>query len=538
MKIKYKDKEIELLFLVKSGSRLYGTQFEKGEHNLLLDYVSDFDYKGVFSYSKEENFKIRRNSLHKIIPSKEKNQKNTQNNKIELNKIINQKFANLNLNIEEDDVDLYELRHFLELASTNNPNIMDLLFVPLEDYIYISEKGKEILNKRDLFISNQIIPKFVGYANEQLSKIKSHKKWINKYPKINNIYLKLTDLYNSKIIDYSWISDIFGGKLAKKISNLSQEEVNKLGKIKSISWEEFLISYSDNFITKEDWKNYRKPELINYCSFKDVTTHKYTKDTLIYSEIPNKDIYNNKLICDKFKFNIQILEKKDIQNLLLEKSILKKELIEIEKEQNNCNSTEYSKKENRIFLIDNLLNSPSIIDFCKNNCSFRQVNKSLYNIFTKPYKEYKSTLFTRNGYISNNSSEEIGIFAFSMGYDLEKYKQKEKEITDLWTWKCGRNEKRGILEETYGYDVKNGAHLYRLMLQANEILKNGIYNPILKEENLKKIKSVLLGKINYDNLIEITEKLKKDIKDIKNKLPEKIEDKKIDEILLNFYNYK
>ena len=531
MNLNINNNNLELLFLVKSGSRLYGTQFEKGEHNLMKDYESDFDYKGVFAYSFEENFKIRRNDLAKIIPVKEKSKNSTLNNKIKLNSIINKKFPQLNLSIENDDVDLYELRHFIELASTNNPNIMDLLFVPLEDYAYISDKGMELLKYREEFISKEIIKKFIGYSNEQLNKIKSHKKWLNKYPKINKVYLKLKELYQQETIDCNWITDIFGGKLSTKISNLTQEERNKLPKQKGITWDVFLNKYSDEKITQDDWNYYRKPELINYCSFKDVTTHKFSKDSLVYSSTPNKaDFIGNRNHQGNYSF--EIFEKKDIEKLETELHNLKETF------PSDSNSIPFEQAVRFSYLNKILFNSQNIVDFVKYNSSFRQVNKSQFNIFTKPYKEAKSNIFLRNGFINNNSSEDIGIYAFSMGFDLEKYKQIEKEINDLWEWKCGRNEKRGILEETYGYDVKNGAHLYRLMLQAKQIIKTHTYNPVLTKVNRDKVKSVLLGKLTYNELIEISEGLKKELSNINNNLPFKISDKKINNLLLSYYEVK
>ncbi|MBT5492139.1 hypothetical protein HOK00_07885, partial [bacterium] len=71
--------------------------------------------------------------------------------------------------------------------------------------------------------------------------------------------------------------------------------------------------------------------------------------------------------------------------------------------------------------------------------------------------------------------------------------------------------------------------------QAKQIIKTHTYNPVLTKVNRDKVKSVLLGKLTYNELIEISEGLKKELSNINNNLPFKISDEKINNLLLSYY---
>lgn len=82
---------------------------------------------------------------------------------------------------------------------------------------------------------------------------------------------------------------------------------------------------------------------------------------------------------------------------------------------------------------------------------------------------------------------------------------KEKNYTNAmndWTayqdWKSGRNEKRRVLEEKYGYDTKHAMHLVRLLRMAMEIMETGKVNVCRPDaEDLKAIRN---GLWKYDTL--------------------------------------
>ncbi len=79
---------------------------------------------------------------------------------------------------KDPDLVVYELRKFFRLASENNPNIFECLWVAPSDHISISPLGERLLENRDAFLSKKVKFTFCGYAISQLKRIKSHKKWL------------------------------------------------------------------------------------------------------------------------------------------------------------------------------------------------------------------------------------------------------------------------------------------------------------------------------------------------------------------------
>lgn len=69
------------------------------------------------------------------------------------------------------DVITYEVRKFFRLLVKNNPNVMGLLW--LDDYLFESKAGRELISFRDLFSSKQAYYSFGGYAHSQLTKMEN-----------------------------------------------------------------------------------------------------------------------------------------------------------------------------------------------------------------------------------------------------------------------------------------------------------------------------------------------------------------------------
>jgi len=73
-------------------------------------------------------------------------------------------------------------------------------------------------------------------------------------------------------------------------------------------------------------------------------------------------------------------------------------------------------------------------------------------------------------------------------------------------WLRGRNKARAALEEKYGFDLKHGAHLFRLMTMATEILETGKVNVYRGGIDADKIISIRNGAMTYEDLIDWAEK--------------------------------
>ena len=137
-KISYK-----LLLLTKSGSHLYGTNTPESDEDYLGVFIP-LDLKYYLGFHKIEEVDLS-------IKDKDENGKNTK---------------------EAVDIKLYDLRKFIQLASQNNPNIVELLFAHTnkEAIIFKDKDFKVFENNVDLFLSQRVQLAFLGYAKSQLKK--------------------------------------------------------------------------------------------------------------------------------------------------------------------------------------------------------------------------------------------------------------------------------------------------------------------------------------------------------------------------------
>ena len=125
------------LLLVIRGSHAYGTNVE----------TSDTDYAGVFIQKMED--------------------------------ILGFNYTE-QINDDKNDIVLYEIKRFLDLLSSNNPNILEILNTPEDCIIYKDPIFDEILNNRDKFITKACKNSFAGYAIQQIKKAKGQNKKQNR----------------------------------------------------------------------------------------------------------------------------------------------------------------------------------------------------------------------------------------------------------------------------------------------------------------------------------------------------------------------
>lgn len=80
---------------------------------------------------------------------------------------------------KEPDRVLYAIGKFFQLALQNNPNIIELLYVPDGKIIYSHPVWDKVRKNAHLFLSKKSRHSFSGYAFAQLKRIHTHKKWID-----------------------------------------------------------------------------------------------------------------------------------------------------------------------------------------------------------------------------------------------------------------------------------------------------------------------------------------------------------------------
>lgn len=84
-----------------------------------------------------------------------------------------------------------------------------------------------------------------------------------------------------------------------------------------------------------------------------------------------------------------------------------------------------------------------------------------------------------------------------------------------WNWKKNRNEKRSVLEEQFGYDVKHAMHLIRLLRSGLDILENGVV-PVRRPDR-EYLMDIRNGKFTYEEIVSESEKLTKKVEEISKK---------------------
>ena len=79
-----------------------------------------------------------------------------------------------------EDIVIYDLRKFLKLAADNNPNVLELLFIPQKFWVKSTPEWRRIYMYRDLFLSTKVYHTYRGYAHSQLKRVQSHRAWLLK----------------------------------------------------------------------------------------------------------------------------------------------------------------------------------------------------------------------------------------------------------------------------------------------------------------------------------------------------------------------
>lgn len=134
-----------LIYKARTGSNAYGT----------VTKTSDDDYAGVFIPTKDY-----------VVGTKHVDQV-----------ILGTKASNDRKNTKDDiDYTVYALPKFIKLAKDNNPNIIELFFIPERCVLFRSDSWDELQRNYALFISKKAYHTFKGYAYSQRLKLQVKKE--------------------------------------------------------------------------------------------------------------------------------------------------------------------------------------------------------------------------------------------------------------------------------------------------------------------------------------------------------------------------
>jgi len=161
--MEYSEYKDNIILEVLTGSHLYGTNTE----------TSDNDYVGIFIPPKEYVLGLREvKEVFAGVSSKDDQRKNTKD-------AVDRKF--------------YEFRNFVKLAMACNPNLIEILFADLDNIIFESLYGVNLLWENKKFLSKLCIPKFLGYAKAQKHKLFSKRDKLEDLKQGYDLLCKLSD---------------------------------------------------------------------------------------------------------------------------------------------------------------------------------------------------------------------------------------------------------------------------------------------------------------------------------------------------------
>ena len=83
------------------------------------------------------------------------------------------------VNDKLNDIVFYEIRRFLELVRSNNPNILELLNAPEDCILHKDPIFDMVIEQKDQFVTKQCKNSFAGYAIGQIKKARGYNKKIN-----------------------------------------------------------------------------------------------------------------------------------------------------------------------------------------------------------------------------------------------------------------------------------------------------------------------------------------------------------------------
>lgn len=133
--MQFKEEDLNIIFKVKVGSHAHGTNIPE----------SDEDFKMVYLQKPED--------------------------------VLNYGYQE-QVNLSKDST-AYELRRFIELCSTGNPTMLELLYSPEDCIIYKHPIFDQILDNKQKFLSKSCRWSFGGYAISQIEKAKGLNKKMN-----------------------------------------------------------------------------------------------------------------------------------------------------------------------------------------------------------------------------------------------------------------------------------------------------------------------------------------------------------------------
>lgn len=109
-------------------------------------------------------------------------------------------------------------------------------------------------------------------------------------------------------------------------------------------------------------------------------------------------------------------------------------------------------------------------------------------------------------------SHELGTPLYIIKFNRQVYESAKETWANYWEWKKNRNEKRGELEEKFGYDTKHAMHCIRLLRMGAEALEEGVIK--VRRPDAKELLAIRDGSWTYDEIVAYAERMDERIRNI------------------------
>jgi predicted nucleotidyltransferase len=196
------------IYMTRAGSESYGTNIETSDTDLRGVAIPPLNY--IFGLDRFQHAQSKQTSTY---------------------------YKGI-ITVDSDDVEVYSLQRFVELAAHGNPNVIELLFTEESDWILSTPYWKQLVDIRESFLSKVLKHRFSGYAVQQLKRIESSYQYLVNPP------------------SHEPSREEYGLHLYK----FPEDQLNAVDKILELIVEEWLIDQTE---LPEDLKIKLYPEIID-----------------------------------------------------------------------------------------------------------------------------------------------------------------------------------------------------------------------------------------------------------------------------------
>jgi hypothetical protein len=176
------------------------------------------------------------------------------------------------VNDDKNDTTYYEIRRFLQLLQTNNPNILELLNLPEDCILHKDPIFDEVLSQKEKFISKKCRFSFGGYAVEQIKKARGMNKKI-----VNPM-----EPERKGVLDFCYVPFEQGSIPVKEYLKMMDWNQEACG-LSSIPHMRF--TYSVYYNKAQDLKSKGVDVPVNFY-YRGIVTNKETSNDVCLSDIP------------------------------------------------------------------------------------------------------------------------------------------------------------------------------------------------------------------------------------------------------------